>query len=105
MATSCPPQVAPNHAAPTTEHLAAQKLTVDGTVALVFSWIGRVLCGLQGHEHLLQFDRERLYLKCTSCGHESPGWSLSAKRPVPLPAPVRQPRVVTRPVTYEKRVA
>ncbi len=35
------------------------------------------LCGLHGHDSLLQFDRHRLYLRCSSCGFETPGWELS----------------------------
>ena len=40
------------------------------------SWLRQFLCGLQGHDELLQFEKSRLSLKCTSCGHESPGWDL-----------------------------
>lgn len=48
----------------------------------VFDRVRAVLCGLHGHDNLLQFDRDRMYLKCTSCGYESPGWELNdAPRP------------------------
>jgi hypothetical protein len=42
------------------------------------------ICGLSGHENLMQFRQDRMFLKCVSCGHESPGWSL--KEPSPTPA-------------------
>lgn len=32
------------------------------------------LCGLHGHDALLQYEPGRLFLRCTSCGHETPGW-------------------------------
>jgi hypothetical protein len=38
--------------------------------------ITQFICGLQGHDRLPHFERGRLSLKCTSCGHETPGWDL-----------------------------
>jgi hypothetical protein len=40
-----------------------------------------VFCGLHGHDNLLQFQQDRMYLKCVSCGHESPGWELTETPP------------------------
>jgi hypothetical protein len=34
------------------------------------------LCGLHGHDSLLHFEHDRMFLRCTSCGHETPGWSI-----------------------------
>jgi hypothetical protein len=42
--------------------------------------IRQFVCGLHGHDSLLQFERGRLSLKCTSCGHESPGWEIKSRR-------------------------
>jgi len=53
----------------------------------VFDRVREGLCGLQGHDNLLQFGRDRLYLKCIECGHESPGWDVSDTYPHKL-APV-----------------
>ena len=36
----------------------------------------RLICALRGHEDYLQFEKNRVYLQCISCGHESPGWTL-----------------------------
>ena len=48
------------------------------------------ICGLHGHDALLQFERDRLSLVCTSCNYESPGWELRRAphmhRPVAKPA-------------------
>jgi hypothetical protein len=33
-------------------------------------------CGLHGHDPVLQYERTRMFLRCTSCGHESPGWDV-----------------------------
>jgi hypothetical protein len=46
----------------------------------VLTRVQRALCGLHGHDTLLQFGHQRLYLKCVSCGHESPGWTISDTR-------------------------
>ena len=42
----------------------------------------RLICAIRGHEDYLQFDNNRVYLQCISCGHESPGWTIDARRPV-----------------------
>lgn len=41
----------------------------------------RFFCGLRGHDTLLQFEDARMFLRCASCGHESPGWELNAAAP------------------------
>ena len=40
-------------------------------------WImRRAICGLFGHDTLLQFQQHRLSLRCASCGHETTGWTI-----------------------------
>ncbi len=34
-------------------------------------------CGMHGHDSLLQFERDRMFLRCASCGHETPGWEIN----------------------------
>ena len=41
------------------------------------------VCGLHGHDPLLQFEHERMFLRCSSCGYESPGWNTGDHRPRP----------------------
>ena len=36
----------------------------------------QLVCGLHGHDNLMEFGRGRLSLKCVSCGHETPGWDI-----------------------------
>ena len=43
--------------------------------------LGRLICALRGHEDYLQFEKNRVYLQCISCGHESPGWELNEAPP------------------------
>ena len=46
----------------------------------VVGWVHEFFCGLQGHDNLTQFGRGRMFLKCTSCGHESPGWTIRERQ-------------------------
>ena len=39
------------------------------------------VCGLHGHDPVLQFVEGRVFLRCTSCGFETPGWQTGDHRP------------------------
>lgn len=39
------------------------------------------VCGLHGHDPLLQVEGPRMFLRCASCGHETPGWMTAERRP------------------------
>jgi hypothetical protein len=60
--------------------------------------VRQFVCGLQGHDNLLEFGRGRLSLKCVSCGHESPGWDIKtrgdASAAAASPAPERRRRLL-----------
>lgn len=43
--------------------------------------IRQALCGLRGHDEVLHYEEARLSLTCVSCGHETPGWSLTETPP------------------------
>lgn len=60
----------------------------------VVTWMHTLVCGLQGHDNLLQFARGRMYLKCVSCGHESPGWEIKDRSAGQPPAPQRRRRLL-----------
>ena len=71
------------------EHVATQAVTATPAVALVRSlWeraarsIQSAVCGLHGHDPMLQVHEGRMFLRCTTCGHETPGWRLPDRRPV-----------------------
>ena len=47
--------------------------------------IRETLCGaVRGHENLIQFESDRLFLRCLSCGHETRGWELNGTPPTLL---------------------
>ena len=75
MVTNYPHRVASN---------AGIRTTADEPQGEGFSVMDRVrqmFCGLHGHDNLLQFEQDRMFLKCVSCGHETPGWSLDEAPP------------------------
>ena len=43
--------------------------------------LGQALCGLKGHDSVLHFEGNRVMMRCTSCGHDSPGWEISGRAP------------------------
>ena len=43
--------------------------------------IRQMFCGITGHDALLKFERDRMFLRCVSCGHETPGWDLNETPP------------------------
>jgi hypothetical protein len=47
----------------------------------IIDLVRQAYCGLHGHDDLLQFEQDRMFLKCASCGHESPGWEMSDTPP------------------------
>lgn len=70
------------------EHVAARPLTASvetngGLLARAVAQLRSAICGLQGHDPLLQFTDGRMFLQCASCGHRTPGWETGDRRPRP----------------------
>jgi hypothetical protein len=42
---------------------------------------GQLLCGIRGHDAVLHFEGKRVMMRCTSCGHDTPGWEISERGP------------------------
>jgi hypothetical protein len=79
----------------------------DGFVGKAIVGLRQLICGLGGHDHLMQFEKERVSLQCSSCGHESPGWFLTATPPRPVLAGDKRRHALVRAsfVTDQRRVA
>jgi hypothetical protein len=60
---------------------AAMRRPEERLVRALLERLRHLVCALHGHDHLRQFERNRMFLKCVSCGYESPGWELSRPRP------------------------
>jgi hypothetical protein len=43
--------------------------------------LGQLLCGMRGHDSVLHFEGKRVMMRCTSCGHDSPGWEINGRAP------------------------
>jgi len=71
--------------------------------AHAFDLVRQFICGLHGHDELLHFQPRRLSMRCTTCGHETPGWDLKAA--APRPALETRTRVLRLPMVSERRVA
>src|SRR5262245_619670 len=72
----------------------------------VIDRLRQVFCGLHGHDNLLQFEQERMFLKCVSCGHQTPGWSLDEARPtVTARGDARRHAMVRPPFISVRRIA
>lgn len=42
---------------------------------------GQLLCGIRGHDAVLHFEGKRVMMRCTSCGHDTPGWEVAERGP------------------------
>ena len=52
-----------------------------GILARAMGRLGQLLCGLHGHDSVLHFEGNRVMMRCTSCGHDTPGWEISGRGP------------------------
>ncbi len=43
--------------------------------------VSQFLCGLRGHDSVLHFEGKRVNMRCTSCGHDTPGWEINGRGP------------------------
>jgi hypothetical protein len=48
----------------------------DGAMPRFMLCIRRAVCGMLGHNQVLQFTHDRLCLQCVDCGKETPGWTI-----------------------------
>ena len=52
-----------------------------GAVARAVGRLGQLLCGARGHDAILHFEGKRVMMRCTSCGHDTPGWEVNDRAP------------------------
>ena len=81
-------------------------MTGEAVVSGVFDRVRQMYCGLHGHDSLLSFEHDRMFLKCATCGHESPGWDLNEVPPAVGEAPAASRQAIIRaPLMGARRVA
>jgi hypothetical protein len=79
---------------------------LNGLGGRVIDRLRQMYCGLHGHDTLLQFEQDRMYLRCVSCGHETPGWELNETPPtVTLRGDARRHRLARPQLISERRIA
>jgi hypothetical protein len=59
----------------------AISVQTTGAMARAVDRIGQLVCGLRGHDSVLHFETHRVNMRCTSCGHDTPGWEISGRGP------------------------
>ena len=85
---------------------ATDEAPTDGLGGRVIDRLRQMYCGMYGHDTLLQFQQDRMFLRCASCGHETPGWSLDEAPPmVTMRADARRLRLVRAQLIGERRIA
>ncbi len=89
----------------TTEGLhAANAIHVEpGVMARLLDRVRQALCGLHGHDTLLQFEQDRMFLRCVSCGHETTGWELTEAPPTVTVRGDARRHVIIRPKLVSAR--
>ena len=85
MVTSYPQSIAPNQSISGESH-------DDGRAARVWDRVRQAMCGLHGHDRLVHFEEDRMFLRCVSCGHETPGWEIKATQGIAAPRSESLPR-------------
>jgi hypothetical protein len=53
----------------------------SGVVSRAITRFGQLMCGMRGHDSVLHFERNRVMMRCTSCGHDTPGWEITGRGP------------------------
>ena len=53
----------------------------DNIIVRAVARVGELVCGLRGHDGVLHFEGKRVMMRCTSCGHETPGWDVNGRAP------------------------
>jgi len=92
----------------TTEGLRATEAieVEDGLGGRVLERIRQAFCGLHGHDTMLQFEQDRMFLRCVSCGHETAGWELNEVPPtVTVRGDARRHAIVRPKLVSARRIA
>jgi hypothetical protein len=73
---------APDHSLPARSFLPAEiGIHPMGAIEWFLRKLQSAVCSLHGHDSILQYERTRIFLRCTSCGYETPGWEVSPRPP------------------------
>ena len=60
---------------------AVRPVNTSAFVARTVTRLGQMFCGIRGHENIVHFEGKRVMMRCTSCGHDTPGWDTGDRAP------------------------
>jgi len=69
----------PQQLTTTTPNVSSEGAT--GLLPRAIARLGQLFCGLKGHDSVLHFEGKRVMMRCTSCGHDTPGWEITGRAP------------------------
>jgi hypothetical protein len=85
---------------------ASEPIQEEGLGGRMFDWLRQAFCSIHGHDTMLHYQRERMSLRCVSCGHETPGWSLNEAPPtVTIRGDARRLTIHRPHLVAERRIA
>jgi hypothetical protein len=67
-------------------------------MATLLTLLQRSLCSLHGHDQLMEFQSDRILLRCSSCGHQTQGWEVARRTMTREFAESRDSDRIARPV-------
>jgi hypothetical protein len=65
---------------------------LQAVFCLGVSWARHTLCALHGHTMVLRFAQARVWLQCTECGMNTPGWTIDVRPSLRIPSAGRVKR-------------
>lgn len=60
---------------------AGREARTGAIVGRALTRLNQLLCGLGGHDSVRHFEGKRVMMRCTSCGHDTPGWEVAPREP------------------------
>jgi hypothetical protein len=108
MVTNYPQSIASHEGRRTTNgrHATSAQAQEIGFGGRMIDWLRQAFCSLHGHDTMLHFEQERMSLRCVSCGHETPGWSLNEVPPtVTIRGDARRLAMVRPQLVSARRIA
>ena len=87
-------------------HVAHAINVEEGFGARLLERIRQLICGLHGHDTLLQFEHDRMFLRCVSCGRQTSGWELNEAQPtITIRGDARRHAIVRPKLVSASRIA
>ena len=71
----------PQRLTATSTGTAQNQAAAADSVSKAIGRVGQTVCGVRGHDSVLHFEGNRVMMRCTSCGHDSPGWEINGRAP------------------------